>query len=462
MRKGWFSRLLVYLVSVKASYLALLMASACMGVSALTPIAAQAAFVEVGPAPLGDANATTYGMRKPDNWNGLLLIDLDYITGRNNARSLYWLNKGYALAGINRPPLRRTQYDPAGEIANLLKVMDLFEQRFGKPNRVIHWGTSAGGQLALAMAEMHPERIQGAVAGCATTPIWTSGVRFDTFFILKTLLDPDNPLLAFLGLPDDSSANVAEWKRVFDLATTTPQGRARLALGMTMAQWNTWGVGLPRPDPKDIDAFRDSVVQVALRLSAPHVNTQFIFETQRGVWMGNDGADYKRYWDHADPASRQAVAKLYAEAGLDLNAEIARVNAAPRVATNRANAEYWLSNNARTQRGTPRVPVFRFHTIGDPQVVVSQVQVYTDEIHSNGNTPLYRTGFVEREGHCAFTVAESAAALEVMIRRLDAGRWESTNADKLNDIATSLNTGTASSFVNHRLEKFNGAWRLDY
>lgn len=462
MESTFFKQFLVSLVIRRASFLTLLIALMGATAAALAPMPAQAAFVEVGPSPLGDANATTYGIRKPDNWNGLLLIDLDYVTGRNSARSLYWLNKGYALAGINRPPLRRTQYNPAGEIDNLLKVMDIFEQHFGKPSRVIHWGTSAGGQLALAMAELHPERIHGAVAGCATTPIWTSGVRFDTFFILKTLLDPNNPLLGFLGLPDDSTVYTAEWKRVFDLATTTPQGRARLALGMIMAQWNTWGVGLARPDPKDIDSFRDSIVQVALRLSAPHVNTQFIFETQHGVWIGNDGADYKRYWDHADPANKHAVAKLYTEAGLDLNSEIAMINAAPRVATNRANAEYWLTHNARTQRGTPRVPVFRFHTIGDPQVVVSQVQVYTDQIHSNGNTPLYRTAFVEREGHCAFTVAESAAALEIMIRRLDSGRWESTNADKMNEIAASLNTGTVSSFVNHRLEKFNGAWRLDY
>src|SRR5262245_53098833 len=180
---------------------------------------AAAAVTEVGPAALGDANGTSYGMKVPDNWNGLLLIDLDYVTGRNGARSTYWLSKGYALAGINRPALRRTQYDPAKEIANLLQVMDLFEARFGKPKRVIHWGTSAGGQLALGMAELHPDKIHGAVAGCATTPIWTSGVRFDTFMVLKALLDPNNPLLLFLGLPNNSTVWVNEWQRVFTQAT---------------------------------------------------------------------------------------------------------------------------------------------------------------------------------------------------------------------------------------------------
>ena len=438
-----------------------LMAVSCL-IGASVSDRADAAVTEVGPLPLGDANGTLYGIKVPDNWTGLLLIDLDYVSGRNGARSTFWLSKGYALAGINRPALRRTQYDPAKEIDNLLKVMDIFEARFGKPKRVIHWGTSAGGQLALGMAELHPDKIHGAVVGCATTPIWTSGVRFDTFMVLKALLDPDNPLLLFLGLPNDSTLWVNEWQRVFTQATTTAQGRARLALGLTLTQWNTWGVDVPRPDPKDIDSFRDSIVEVALDLHERGVETQFIFETQVGVWMGNDGADYQRYWDHADPHNKQAVAQLYEEAGLDLAAEIALVNSMPRTATNRTNAEFWLSHNARTQRGTPGVPVFRFHTIGDPLVVVSQVQVYTDQIHHNGKTPLYCTAFVEREGHVRFTVAESAAALEVMLRRLDTGRWESTNATKMNEIAASLQTGTESAFVDYNMKKFSGAWRLDY
>jgi pimeloyl-ACP methyl ester carboxylesterase len=427
------------------------------------PIAAHAAFTEIGPSPLGDENGTSYGIRVPDNYNGLLIIDLDYVTARNSARANYFLGKGYAYAGINRPPLRRTQYDPAKEIQNLLAVMDIFEGKFGKPKRVIHYGQSAGGQLALAMAELHPERIQGAVAGCATTPIWTSGVRFDLFFVLKALLDPTNdPQLGFLGLPNDSSEVVARWQELFTSAAQTAEGRARLALGIAIAQWNTWGVGLPRPDPSNVDDFEEHIRELAERLHAPHVNTQFIFETQVGVWIGNDGADYERYWQNADPALKKAVKVLYDRAGLDLAAEIAKVNSTPRVATNRANAEFWLSHNARTQRGTPQVPVFRFHTIGDPQVVVSQVEVYNDQIQRNGKTPIYRSGYVERQGHCSFTVAEAATALEVMIRRLDSGRWDSTNANNLNKIGQSLGTGTEPAFIEHNLRRFNGEWRLDY
>lgn len=447
-----------------------LLAALLFGASAAPGRAAAAvSFTEVGPALLADG--TSYGIRVPQNWNGVVINDLDYVGARNGARSLYWLGRGYAVSGIQRHPNRRYQLDPAGEVQNLLTVLDILESQFGKPKRVIAWGTSAGGQLALAFAELHPDRVDGAVAGCATTPIWTSGVRFDTFFVLKALLGPNDPLLGFLGLPDDSTPYINRWQQVLGAASLTPEGRARIALAITMTQWNTWGVGLPRPDPTDLAAFEQHIRELAIRLHQPHINTQFLFETQVGVWMGNDGANYERYWQNGDPQLRKAVRELYEKAGLDLDAEIQIVNAAPRSPTNRVAAAFWLGHAARTQRGNPQMPVFRFHTIGDPQVVVSQVQVYTDEVHKNGKTPIYRTAFVERQGHCSFTVAESAAAMEALMRRLDTnkarfqhhtGHWPSTTPQHMNELAASLNTGTESAFIDFNLRKFNGEWRLDY
>jgi pimeloyl-ACP methyl ester carboxylesterase len=446
------------------------------GASAVpTSAVAQVAFTEVGPALLPDG--TSYGMRVPQNWNGVVLNDLDYVGARNGARSQYFMSKGYAIAGIQRHPNRRYQLDPAGEVANLLTVLDIFEAQYGKPKRVISFGTSAGGQLGMAFAEAHPDRINGVVVGAATTPVWTSGVRFDTYFIAKQLLAPNDPLLGFLGLPDNSAPYVARWQQVFTQAAQTPAGRARLALAFTMAQWNTWGVGLPRPDPTDLTAFQNHIVALAARLHQPHVNTQFLFETQVGVWMGNDGADYARYWQNGDPAYKHAVRELYQAAGLDLDAEIEIVNSAPRAVTNKQAAAFWMAHPARTQRGNPLVPVFRMHTLGDPQVVISQMQVYNDQVKRNGKQPLYRDAYVEREGHVNFTVSEYAAAVEVMMQRLDSadaarkggskgnldtGQWPDTSPEALNALAQMLRPGTESRFIQHHLRHFNGEWRLDY
>jgi hypothetical protein len=106
------------------------------------------------------------------------------------------------------------------------------------------------------------------------------------------------------------------------------------------------------------------------------------------------------------------------------------------------------------------------HTIGDPQVVASQIQVYNDQIRQNRLTPIYRAAYVEREGHINFTVAEYAAAMEVMMHRLDTGAWPDTSATALNQLAQSLNAATGaqgqSRFIEYFYRRFNGDWRLDY
>ena len=44
---------------------------------------------------------TQYMIRVPENWNGILLNDLDYLQSANSKRNLHLLEKGYALSGTN-------------------------------------------------------------------------------------------------------------------------------------------------------------------------------------------------------------------------------------------------------------------------------------------------------------------------------------------------------------------------
>lgn len=70
-----------------------------------------------------------------------------------------------ALSGTKRRPERFYHYNPPHEIHDIISVLDIFESIFGKPNQVIHLGCSGGGTITLAMAEIHPDRIDGAIAG---------------------------------------------------------------------------------------------------------------------------------------------------------------------------------------------------------------------------------------------------------------------------------------------------------
>ncbi|MFS8174730.1 MULTISPECIES: hypothetical protein [Halomonadaceae] len=81
------------------------------------------------------------------------------------------LNRGYALAGTARHPLRDWQYDPAREVANLDLVLDRFEKTYEGPEHIIQFGCSGAGHTALAVAEDFSDRVDGAVALSAHTPV---------------------------------------------------------------------------------------------------------------------------------------------------------------------------------------------------------------------------------------------------------------------------------------------------
>ena len=189
-------------------------------------------------------DGTRYLMRVPSNWNGSLLRDLDYVTNANDPRYLGMLVRGYAVSGTARHARRWAgYYDPAREIAHLETVHDLFIARFREPDRVIQHGCSGGGHVTLAVAEDFSDRVDGAIAWAAHTPVWLMNSWLDGWFVLKALLAPE---LAIVNLASDGSLRPAHtplvfaWRQVVDEAQKSPEGRARLALAVTVGQWPDW------------------------------------------------------------------------------------------------------------------------------------------------------------------------------------------------------------------------------
>jgi pimeloyl-ACP methyl ester carboxylesterase len=111
----------------------------------------------------------------------VLISDLDFAQTPDAPRYAAMLKAGYAVAGTARRADRPTNYDPAREIDDLVTVMDRVEQRFGKPRRILQYGHSGGGHVALAMAETRPDRINGAIVGCAHTPVWLMNTELDAW-----------------------------------------------------------------------------------------------------------------------------------------------------------------------------------------------------------------------------------------------------------------------------------------
>lgn len=417
-------------------------------------------------------DGTFYVMRVPDGWNGTLIRDLDYAGRADNALGRYLLEQGYALAGTRRHALRAFQYDPAREIENLNRVVDLFEGRWRRPDRIIQYGCSGGGHVTLGVAESFPARIDGAIALAAHTPVWLMNTFLDGWFTLQALIAPDLPVV---NLPFQSSGGTAHgiegeirdtWRQAINRAQETPEGRARIALAVTIGQWPEYSTGLvARPELDDVYSLQHSMYHNTYDRYAnnPGGEARVMFESaangQQLSW--NTGIDYRELFENGNESFKRAVRTLYQEAELDLDADLARINAAPRVEASPHALAFWDAPG-RNVTGNPRIPLLRMHEIGDYQVPMGLAQGYTRLIEENGKGDLYRIAYVESATHCGFNVAESAVAIETMMRRLDTGSWGPVDPASLNALGASMDAGVAPRFIDNgpwTVKEYNRIWR---
>ena len=417
-------------------------------------------------------DGTFYRMRVPEDWNGTLIRDLDYAGRPDNPIGIYLLEQGYAIAGTRRHALRAFQYDPAREIANLDLVLDLFEDRWRRPDRVIQYGCSGGGHVTLGVAENFPDRINGAIALAAHTPVWLMNTFLDGWFTLQTLIAPDLPVA---NLPFQSSGGSAHgvegeirdaWRQAINEAQATPEGRARIALALTIGQWPAWSTRLvSKPELEDVYSLQHSMYHNAYDRYAnnPGGEARIMFESaangQQLSW--NTGIDYQELFDNGNESFKTVVRTLYQDAGIDLEADLNRINAAPRVEASPHALAFWDAPG-RNATGNPKIPLLRLHEIGDYQVPMALTQGYNRLIEENGNTDLYRIAYVESPTHCGFNVAELATAIEMMTRRLDTGTWGPINPESLNDLGESMGTGVTPRFIDNRpyaVRAYNRIWR---
>jgi hypothetical protein len=157
----------------------------------------------------------------------------------------------------------------------------------------------------------------------------------------------------------------------------------------------------------------------------------------------NTGIDYRRFYDNADPQHKKIVRAMYIAAGLhpeqDVQADLDRINAAPRIAGTNDAVNYW---RARTHTGVIGVPMLHTHGIGDARTPAANLSSYEDSVHKAGRTALYRQAFINAPGHCTFNTAEMAALIDTMVRRIDTGRWQNIDsAEQLNAAGLTFNLG---------------------
>jgi hypothetical protein len=248
---------------------------------------------------------------------------------------------------------------------------------------------------------------------------WNAGL--DGAYAFKTLLAPTSSLRLVNII--DPAANAQLATNMFDQASASPAGQARIALIAALGDLPGW-FDPAGPEP----AATDYAGQVAAQ-ARWESQVDFAFEFQyraeleqraAGNPSWNTGVDYAHQL--AISADRAEVAALYQAAGLDLAADLRALNSGPRIAADPTAAAY-LKRNISFD-GNISMPVLTMHTTGDGLVVVQNEAAYADAVKAAGKQDLLRQVFVHRAGHCAFSYAETIVLIQQMIQRLDTGQWD--------------------------------------
>jgi pimeloyl-ACP methyl ester carboxylesterase len=391
-------------------------------------------------------DGATYLMEVPSDWNGtLFLYSHGYVAPGNPnpamdvgdaATRLYMLASGFALAGSS---YATTGWAIHEALEDQIAVLDLFDSMFGHPTSTIAWGHSLGGIITAGLIQRNPKRFSAAqpMCGVLSGGVATWNTALDGTFAFKTLLAPATDQLQLVDIMDPV-ANLTLAERILAAEQATPQGRARIALAAALGDLPGWFVPTS-PEPSRTDFASQEANQF---LWDQQVDFPFVFALRAelearagGNVSWNTGVDYRKQFEKS--INRDEVWALYQTAGLSLEGDLDALNDAARIKADPSAVDYLKQNIIFN--GQIDIPVLTMHTKGDGLVVVENESAYKDVVDRvDDNRRLLRQTFVDRAGHCAFTPAETIAAVNTLLERLETGHWPSIDATPLNTEAAML------------------------
>lgn len=427
-----------------------------------------------GPSPVaaaepglysGQINGAAYKIEFPTDWNGVLLLYSHGIVpvGSSNpaqdasdsVTGAYLLSQGYALAGSS---YSTTGWALEQAFTDQVALLDFFKTKFGAPKRTIAWGSSLGGIVTGGLLQLYPDRFDGGLPLCGTMMggINYYDINLDLGLTIKTLLAPGSNL-PLTNIPDGPAA-AEQARQIVDAAQKTPQGQARIALTGAFRESKDWyDPATPQPQASELSARQYNMYRWVRNygITSNFENRADIEGRAGGNFSSNVGVDYKQLFEYT--GQQDLVRSLYAQAGLNLDDDLAALNNAPRITSVPSAVNYldrFISFNGKIQ-----APVVTLHTTGDGFVVTEGESAYAQLIQAVGNSALQNQLYIQRAGHCTFTPAEIITALDQLMYRLDTGQWkDSQDAARLNSEAQGLgevlnkraNTATPPAFVRYQ------------
>ncbi|WP_069758225.1 hypothetical protein [Streptomyces sp. LUP47B] len=366
----------------------------------------------------------------PDHWNGTLLLfshGFGTLTAQDaptDAVRTELLAEGYAMAG--------SSYDPNGSLWALnsaerdqFATLDAVTTKIGTPRRTLAIGNSMGGLINAQIARDGGGRIDGALDQCGLVAGGTDldNYQLDAEHTIAQLLLPEQDVkLVRFGSADEAVATATLLTKAVTAAQATPQGRARIALAAAYLNLPGWSPGKDRPAATDwagqeaqqYDWFTQGLLTF---LEIPRYGME---QSVGGNNSWNRGVDYAGLFANSPHAPQ--VHALYQAAGLDLRADLSALTKGATITADPAAVRRAQQTSSAGQ-GLD-VPLLDIHTTGDNLVPVEQENRFAARVRASGDGALLRQAFVERQGHCTFTTAETVAALHALEHRVSTGRWD--------------------------------------
>jgi pimeloyl-ACP methyl ester carboxylesterase len=242
-------------------------------------------------------------------------------------------------------------------------------------------GFSEGGLVATLAAERHPDRFDGALAGCG--PIGDFQAQLDYFDDFRVVFD-----YFFPGLIPGNALDIPEsvrerWDEIY-----VP------AIALALAA---------KPD-----AARDLLRVTGAAAAGEDLRS--IAETTIGLlWYNVFGTADAQARLGGQPFDN--TTRVYSGSADDaaLNAGVDRFSADPA-----AQAGVQRFNTT----GNLTVPLVNLHTTGDPIVPFEQASLYAAKVSQNNQSDRFTQIDITRPGHCTFTAAELLSAFSTLQERV--------------------------------------------
>ena len=411
---------------------------AAVGILAAIPAASGAASP---PCPSTYCGTTADGGQwvadVPAHWNGTLLL---YSHGfgppaaqdapdPNTQAAL--LARGYALAG--------SSYDPNGSWWALDSALnDQFQTLSAveallphNPTHAFAVGTSMGGLISSLEDEHSNGRLQASLTTCGIVAggLQLNNYQLDGEYAMSQLLAGGTLKLVHFTDPGDALTTGYAMDALAGQAQSTPPGRARLALALSLMNVATWAPGQPMPAPQDYAAQEQGqyTIQFAPTGAAPLFTTQDFVEFGR-PWI-DQASGGSATWTKgvnfglllAESPYAPEVISLYRQAGLNLGSDLASLTRHANITADPAAVRSLTQTSVPT--GRLQVPELDLHTISDQLVPVQQEDYYRHTVRFAGRSDLLRQAFVQRQLHCNFTPSELVAGVQAVQQRVETGRW---------------------------------------